>query len=593
MYISSKLKHILFILLLFSIVKYSNAQIVIKGTVIDSISLKPVSYASIGIYKTTKGTVTNEAGSFVFTIDSFPLRIIINAVGYYSKEFVISKHSSAINLKLKPAVYNVGEVEIKANEADKIFEKAFLRLNQQAPFTFKSKSFFRLLTQNDSSYSEMIEAFYDTWVGNTGIGNWEMTNGRYALASNAKQQQYVTSLDFSLITRYANILNKTQTDLVKFRPFVFDKRYSGKLLFSIGERFSTDSQEIVRIDFRPKAKHKKMLPTEGSIYIDAQTFEVYRLVQTFTKWETPLINLTNQKFYIQDLKALFEFNFQKTNTEKMVINAINVDVQYDIFNSTADTLFHRVNTKSNLVFYEYETASASNVDLSNVGLYKSDYQGIKEKLYMPKFWEKNQVLAELPIQEKVRMSFEKDSLFLKTFRNGADTTIIVGTEYSLWRKNLTINQSKLSTSSSGNHPQNELRLLYRGEPFAELNGELYFSWNCMNDTFYHISLAMINNDETWFIESEAGVGLTEFIYSSYFNLIEIYRRKLEQQLKQIDNPCSHNAEISKLYDRIKAELYEQSRLMLNECWGAPTASERMRGCYKWSKIIDPSLDSEK
>lgn len=565
------------------------AQVRIDGSILDKETYKPVSYASVGIAKTTKGTIANEEGLFILYADSFPVKVVVNAVGYESKMYVIEKDVKRIVIKMIPRTYKTKDVVITANEADLIFKNAFGKLRKQSRFVYKSKAFFRLLTQNDSLHTEMIESFYDTWLGKAGIVNWDMQHGRFAAVDSSQEKRYLSSLDFSIVSRYVNILNNRQNESINYIPFVFDSRYYKQLAYTITDRFDYDGRELVRIDFEPAKKFKGKIHTKGFIYIDEKTFDTYRLVQDFDKWEVPIIELIDPNLHLKNLKVSFDIRFQSTDLNHMLPHLMKVSFKYTVNDKEYKPL-HDVNTVTNLLFYDYESTLLNERKIVDSAVYETDYEAISNKLYIQDFWDKNAVLAETPIEADVRKDFEDRGAFGKSFQNSNDTAVILGMNYITW-KGRAINFFRLSNSKTNRYPQGKLLLAFEGGLMGEMYGKLYFSWNCYRDTFYFISLPLLDLRETWIEEGEIGSSGTEFIYSCYLDLLEVHKRRLVKQLRQLSDPCSSKYQIKILFKEAQTRFQKESRLMVNECWGGDEY-RRMKGCYKWNKYINESLKVE-
>ena len=91
--------------------------ITIKGSIHDSHSGKPVSFASIAIVELEKGTTSLENGEFELTLDNQEItnKLSFSCINYESKVIPLSSLSlDKINqIDLIPIVYNISEVIIK------------------------------------------------------------------------------------------------------------------------------------------------------------------------------------------------------------------------------------------------------------------------------------------------------------------------------------------------------------------------------------------------------------------------------------------------------------------------------------------------
>ncbi len=108
---------ILFILVALSTVAQQKHSI--KGIVIDKGKREPISFASIGIYGTGQGAVTDSVGKFnIPNVVPGIYRLQISAVGYntvLTPEYIISTKDLFITVELEENVTQLGEVSVTAS----------------------------------------------------------------------------------------------------------------------------------------------------------------------------------------------------------------------------------------------------------------------------------------------------------------------------------------------------------------------------------------------------------------------------------------------------------------------------------------------
>ena len=107
--------HFLLTLPFIFFVQISFAQeIIIKGTVTEADTQKPVSYANVLISGTKTVTITDMRGQFsIKATSNFPIIINISAIGYQSQEISI-KSNDAVNVSLKENISTLNEVVISS-----------------------------------------------------------------------------------------------------------------------------------------------------------------------------------------------------------------------------------------------------------------------------------------------------------------------------------------------------------------------------------------------------------------------------------------------------------------------------------------------
>jgi hypothetical protein len=385
---------------------------------VDSISNQPISYATLGIVGSNKSTISNEQGVFKVKVDSLPFSITIFCIGYTHKITLVNS-TNDLAIRLNPLSYHLPEITVKANEGEILFGKAYQKLKNQKPFFYKAKSFFRLLTKNDDRYTEMIENFYDTWLGKSGIKYWELEHGRYAVVKDRAEKGYVLSIDFSILTRYLDILNKHESD-IKYPLFPFDKDAKKVVTFSVTNKYKSNNQEIVKVDFEVKPNSICTRCYKGSIYIDANNYSIYRLIMECKNVSVPPVFIYSKRDAINNFNIDFDITFHANQKQQMLINHVRLNIDYDKTTNNAPQLNHHVYTYSDLIFYDYSN-SPQNINKIPDEDYINDYDAVEEKIYFKRFWDNNPILEQTSIEKSVTKNFEKSGSFGKAFNQINDT----------------------------------------------------------------------------------------------------------------------------------------------------------------------------
>lgn len=113
------MKIILFLLLFASIFESQAQNIIIKGKIIDAVSLDPVPFAAISFKNTSIGKNSEFDGTFIFQISKIPAdSLIISCIGFTKKSVFIQKDSLNQELKiyLNPNEIALHEIKVYAGE---------------------------------------------------------------------------------------------------------------------------------------------------------------------------------------------------------------------------------------------------------------------------------------------------------------------------------------------------------------------------------------------------------------------------------------------------------------------------------------------
>lgn len=99
-----------------------NAQSLLKGRVVDGLSMKPLVNAQITIDGQTNGGLTNAEGDFEIDISDFPALLQVTFIGYESKSLMITEPSrELVVIRLKTKVFQLSEVNVTVNNARERF----------------------------------------------------------------------------------------------------------------------------------------------------------------------------------------------------------------------------------------------------------------------------------------------------------------------------------------------------------------------------------------------------------------------------------------------------------------------------------------
>ncbi len=107
----------------------ATGQVMIAGSVQDSVTLLPLASAHIVLEGSDQGTITNREGHFEITIPKLPATLIIQHIGYHSvrTEFIPSGPKS-IAVTLQPVPIQLPELLITGDYlATEIMEKVIRR----------------------------------------------------------------------------------------------------------------------------------------------------------------------------------------------------------------------------------------------------------------------------------------------------------------------------------------------------------------------------------------------------------------------------------------------------------------------------------
>ena len=119
------MKQTLFILLLYLIPTFLLGQQGIQGVVLDAGSREPMSFASVYINGTTKGTYTDDAGQFILEDVSSSSLLVVGYLGYETQSMVIRGNSGFLTILMPRKDILISELLIEGKNRRPEFLKIF------------------------------------------------------------------------------------------------------------------------------------------------------------------------------------------------------------------------------------------------------------------------------------------------------------------------------------------------------------------------------------------------------------------------------------------------------------------------------------
>ena len=166
------------IIILFLLLNLANvcAQSTFTARVVDATTGDPLPMASVYV-SSSHSTITNQEGDF--TIQANPSDMLrITYVGYNAKNIKASDLGSKV--ALRPYTKMLQEVTVTPIDVVGLLKKLVKKLKMEyAQFRFEqSNYFYRQVSSNDTTYNELIEAFFRS-QSDIALRNFMLTTGRY------------------------------------------------------------------------------------------------------------------------------------------------------------------------------------------------------------------------------------------------------------------------------------------------------------------------------------------------------------------------------------------------------------------------------
>jgi hypothetical protein len=344
----------------------------IAGKVINSVTVKPVPFATIKLKNNQLGVYANANGDFKISLnpDFQDDSLLVTCIGF-KQNSVAFKDLSNIkenNIFLLPVVYGLGEVSVVASRKKQsslaIIRRAIRNIGNNYPDKpFNFISYYRDYQKKDSNYINLNEAiiqtFDDGFIAGSDFNKYRLLGFRKNTNFPTMNiSPYYTSWNDSYYSSDKTIPNATLGDQYGNELFVLMThdalRNFNKRSFSFVETFSQDfiiyhyfaepttvlnnNLLLYKIDF--SAKHfvaGDSLTVTGAIYIQPADYSIHKLEYS-----------TYKKNKGQGLKQIYnvviEYGKENSVGSRMCLKYISFNNLFKVIDSTDNTYFRVLNS---------------------------------------------------------------------------------------------------------------------------------------------------------------------------------------------------------------------------------------------------------
>lgn len=289
------------IFLIFLVPLFSVAQTTISGKIIDQLSKKPLSFASIAVQNSTTGTMSNDVGDFELRLKEGQTEIQISYIGYIDTLIIIDPEVEAYQISLKPYEYELSEVIVRPLTPLEYIKEALKKHPSLIPSeSFETRAFFAakssVVNENNGAY-KLQEAVFKTY--NKDFANDTLSEPSQLLLFEEEQKGGFKSIiednwRFRKMAEKAKEEEATNTekeeedsnininfnDMANSGPEVtiqeakgitnldfFNQEFFKKFKYKFGEQTYFQGRELIKIDFANKRKVEGTFYV-GSVYLD-------------------------------------------------------------------------------------------------------------------------------------------------------------------------------------------------------------------------------------------------------------------------------------------------------------------------------------
>lgn len=244
-----------------------------KGTVIDSKSKAPLSFATLSLDGTNISTITNSDGEFLLKIPNAMLdnTITISFLGYQVKTIPISDlNGEAVQILLEESAMQLSEIEINVpKDALSLVQTA---LNKKGEHYFTDETvmtaFYRETIKKrrrNASLSEAIVEIYREPYTSSKADKVKLIKAR-------KSTDY-DKLDTLALKLEGGPYSALYADVIKYPRFIFSEKNLSDYEFSFDKSTEINNRPVYVVKFKPVANIIEPMHS-GTLYIDAETYSL-------------------------------------------------------------------------------------------------------------------------------------------------------------------------------------------------------------------------------------------------------------------------------------------------------------------------------
>ncbi len=404
-----KTANIFFIFFILSLKSFAFQQelIQLEGTIIDKKTSKPIPFCTIRIDGTYVGTSTNELGEFVLNVKKTPVILSFAHLSYEEKKIIVSEKRK-FKIELLPMLNVLEEVKITKIKKDYyaigLVKKAYNKLKKDSKIEKYGKAHYRQKSTNNEKYNELSEIIFDCKYSTSGVEDWDIIEGRYALKKEA-----VNNKNYTLFSKIIKSNQPNTDDIIFLLHPQFEYFYNVRLV----EKIKSKKGEIAVIKFSPKVKGIPIF--KGEVYIDIQTKNILKIEANIFNDELKLVKLKEEGASKKNYSLSYEMSFKQDPKLGLIIDYLKINQDFDYYlNEIKKT---HVSSNSSLTFFEYYTPTSRNKLGKQFKRNQSDWEKLNELEYNKFFWDNNPIVKRTPIELEVIEAFEKDNAFESIFIN--------------------------------------------------------------------------------------------------------------------------------------------------------------------------------
>ncbi len=245
----------------------------VKGLVTDAVSGKPLPFATIAIYGTNKGTISNESGEFTLNIpdNTTDPVLVVSFIGYRNQYRPVTlPAASGLNISLLKDVVSLQEVIIRYQDPAALLDEALKRIPQNYLNDYSlMNAYYRENVQRNHKFLLFSEAVLDILKGPYNI---PAADDKVKIV---KGRKFVNTGEEDTIAMKikSGIRSALELDIIKSMPYFLTPDSRNLFDFEFSDIVSYKNRLVYVIGFRQKPQVREALFT-GHLYLDMENLAI-------------------------------------------------------------------------------------------------------------------------------------------------------------------------------------------------------------------------------------------------------------------------------------------------------------------------------
>ncbi|MFO7862552.1 MAG: carboxypeptidase-like regulatory domain-containing protein [Salinivirgaceae bacterium] len=530
----------------------------------------PVAFASIVNLNSDAGTITNSDGKFALACEIGD-SIRINHIGYITKTIGVKTQNENV-IELTRKVVLLTEVPVYDNNdylyaLIKKVRKKYNMLQIINP-SKKAKTYFQLKSTHNDTLAEFFEAFYNGDFTAYVINNMNFVKGRMGIKP-IDNINYI-STETSKVFNDFNLFK--QSDRFPLNPFcVKTSELEASFTLTLDNVFQSYSHNIYVLSFKPLTDDFHSFAGKVWINVDKSTIEKIVLMIDDAKIH-PFIPFGSFK-KISETNLTIDVTYDNSD-KRPYLKQFYFDYQLIMADSVGEN--HLFETSAHLIPYEYESCFNEPLFAFSKSPFQ-DYRNVLATPYDTVFWSSVKGFS-LNTEGDVINEYLANNATIesKTLSTATEQSQISDMAYVRWAKDPLVFGNLYS--SSHEKPFAETRFEYN------IDAKIYLEYLFVGNRLKINTYSLIDPVNTYYNDT-LNQRAKDFI-NLYFDLVEIQRRCLQDEIQQMENRDYQAVE--KLYDRHTFKL----SLALEKFVTEVKCGENFRQLEKWKSKVRRQLQAK-